>query len=269
MANERELRLQQRLALLLERRYARRFRVEIKRASLALINGYKQNGQLPQVSNEHQRNMKLIITELSERAITAFGTRALEASVPEYSDDGKSFTPTLGHSQLMETKSFADFLLRIAAEYVQSELTRETIAQVTTTTREQIVAQIAHGDKEGWGVAKIARAMTSVVPSISRSRAALIARTETHNASQTGSFQAAKQVGVPMWKQWIAISDGRTRDSHAEMSRDPIPMDEPFQVLRSDGGVDHMMHAGDRENGSAENTINCRCSIGFVRPPAQ
>jgi hypothetical protein len=268
MANERELRLQQRLAILLERRYARRFRVEIKRASLTLIYGYRQNGQLPQTSHEHQRNIELIIAELSERAINAFGARALEASVPEFSDDGKSFSPTLGHSQSMETKGFADFLLRIAAEYVQNELTRETITQITTTTREQIVSQIAHGEKEGWGIGKISSVMSRVVPSISRSRAALIARTETHNASQTGSFQAAKQVGVPMWKQWIAISDNRTRDSHADMSREPIPIDEPFRVPRSDGGVDLMMHAGDRSNGSAGNTINCRCSIGFVRPPA-
>jgi uncharacterized protein with gpF-like domain len=269
MANDRELRLQRRIALLLERRYARRFRLEIRRASMVLIGGYKENGQLPVASFVHERNMEMIIGELAERAVAAFGDRILNASIPVYTADRKSFSPSGGHKNTMETKSFADFLRRVAAEYVQNELTRETIRRITTTTREQIVAQIAHGDKEGWGVAKIARAMTRVVPSISRSRAALISRTETHNASSTGSFQAAKQVGIPLWKQWIAVSGDRTRDSHAEMSRDPIPMDEPFQVSRSDGGVDYMMHAGDRENGSAENTINCRCSIGYVRPPAQ
>ena len=256
MEANKELRLQQRLLLLLERRYTRQIRAEISRASVAMIAEFELTGAEPALPLDHERNMRAIFDELISASVQAFGIRVLEQG------DGKSMTP-------LERKGFADFLMRIAAEYILAEATRQVITKITTTTRSQIIEQVRSGYAEGWGISKIARAMSSAVPSISRSRASLIARTETHNAANTGAFQAASQSSLPFDKIWRSVSDDRTRDSHSDMNGIRVPMDQPFEVPRSDGGVDLMMHVGDRSGGSAGNTINCRCGIGFVRPLKQ
>ena len=268
MAADREIRLQQRILLLLERRYTRIIRAEIRRATLAMIAQYGQTRGDPQPDEMHEANMAAIMHDMALAAINAFGTRILDASQPFTFDDGKSFVTAFGKSDTFETKDFADFLVRIAAEYIAAEATRGTIRKITDTTRTQIIAQIALGNAEGWGVDKIARSMVSAIPSISRGRAALIARTETHNAANRGAFQSAQQVGIPLYKEWIRVDDDRIRSNHSKVTREAIPMDQPFRVPRSDGGEDLMMHAGDRDGGSAENTINCRCGVGYVRPPS-
>jgi uncharacterized protein with gpF-like domain len=94
-------------------------------------------------------------------------------------------------------------------------------------------------------------------------RALTIARTETGQAANTATFSAYKGSGVIDRKQWVATPDDKTRDSHRSMlSSDPINIDKPFDVDGED-----LMYPGD-PNGSAENTINCRCAvIGVVNDP--
>lgn len=86
---------------------------------------------------------------------------------------------------------------------------------------------------------------------IQKSRAGLIARTETHNATQYGTMQGYKQGGLTT-KIWVAVLDGATRDSHAAVDGEERPIDRPF----SNG----LMFPGD-PNATAEEVINCRCVI--------
>jgi len=86
---------------------------------------------------------------------------------------------------------------------------------------------------------------------IKKSRAGLIARTETHNATQYGTMQGYKQGGLTT-KIWVAVLDGATRDSHAAVDGEERPIDRPF----SNG----LMFPGD-PRGDAGEVINCRCVI--------
>jgi hypothetical protein len=95
---------------------------------------------------------------------------------------------------------------------------------------------------------------------IAVSRAARIARTETHAAYQAGSQAQAQELadtGVPMLKIWIAADDARTRDSHRNADGQTVPIDGHFTV-----GGQQLKHPGD-PSGSAGEVINCRCAMGY------
>ena len=97
---------------------------------------------------------------------------------------------------------------------------------------------------------------------IGRSRAALIARTETHNAASYANHayhsQVRNDLGLTMVKRWVSTGDTRTRPTHASANGQTVPMDEKFLV----GGVE-MEYAGDPAGG-ASNNVNCRCVIVYA-----
>lgn len=100
------------------------------------------------------------------------------------------------------------------------------------------------------------------------SRSELIARTEVLRAYSAGENEAVQEfaeeiapLGMELTKSWLPILDDRVREAHAEMAdEDPIPVSEPFTV---DGEL--LMYPRD-PNGSAGNTVNCRCSM-LTLPP--
>lgn len=94
--------------------------------------------------------------------------------------------------------------------------------------------------------------------SITEARAAMIARTEVHNATQYGTMEGYRQAGMSL-KIWVSVGDADTRGSdpmdeadHLSMDGEERPLDMPF----SNG----LMYPGD-PRGSAAETINCRCVI--------
>lgn len=95
------------------------------------------------------------------------------------------------------------------------------------------------------------RRIQALYGDIKKQRSALIARTEVHNATQYGTMQGYKQGGLTT-KIWVSVMDSATRDSHASVDGEERPIDVPF----SNG----LMFPGDPK-GSAEEVINCRCTI--------
>lgn len=79
-----------------------------------------------------------------------------------------------------------------------------------------------------------------------------IANTETTIAMNTASYQAGKNSGIVMEKEWLATDDDTTRESHLELNGERVAMDEAF----SNG----LMYPGD-SSGDASEVINCRCTL--------
>ena len=121
---------------------------------------------------------------------------------------------------------------------------------------------IEAGRAEGLTLPQIAKQVSIKFSAISRGRAALIARTETHNAAGYSNnayhVTAANSLGTKMLKQWVATNDGRTRDTHAFANGQTVDISEDFII----GGAP-MSYAGDSKGG-ARNVINCRCIIIYV-----
>jgi SPP1 gp7 family putative phage head morphogenesis protein len=124
------------------------------------------------------------------------------------------------------------------------------------------VEAIAEGEQGGIGVqatAKLIRDKTG--GAIARSRASIIARTETHQAAMYGSEKAADALDIPeMRKTWIAVEDERTRPEHAAANDQRVDMDDTFLV-----GGEALERPGDPD-GSPENVIGCRCVMAYVTP---
>ena len=113
---------------------------------------------------------------------------------------------------------------------------------------------------------QIDRAVTQMQARALRYRGENIARTESINALREGQAQAISQaIGTSeidprdATKMWDASLDSKTRESHARVNGDSVPIDQPFIV----GGY-QMMHPGDSSMGApASLVVNCRCSVRY------
>ena len=232
---------QERLLLILERKFQRVVAAEISKASKQMLARYAVTGSAPALPDDHMFRMKNVYFEMARISIKTFGGRIL--------DQGKA----IGYR--LEKKDFLEFFTRLAIEYVTNELIRRRIASVAESTRQQIVTLIIAGQKEGLGSDEIARSISKAIPSISRTRGALIARTETHGAANFGADQSARATSLKLEKEWVSTNDHRTRHDHRDADGLKADMDAAFTV-----GGEKLMYPGD-PNGSAGNIINCRCAV--------
>lgn len=88
-------------------------------------------------------------------------------------------------------------------------------------------------------------------------RADTIARTEMASAYSNGHYEANIALGEygPVYKEWIAVVDNRSRPSHAELDTIVLPYGEDYEV---DGEPMRGPHA---PGASPGNVINCRCEL--------
>lgn len=101
-----------------------------------------------------------------------------------------------------------------------------------------------------------------------KQRTETIARTESLRAVSVGQDQAIRQgqimgsVSGELLKRWLYRKDGRTRDAHISTGENNgwVPMDRPFTTP-----LGPLMFPRD-PNGSAANTINCRCRVQYSLP---
>lgn len=119
--------------------------------------------------------------------------------------------------------------------------------------RQHIQSAIAQGIIQGDSMDKIASRLQRVTE-MDRNAALRNARTATNGAENAGRQAIADQCvaqGVPMIKEWSAVKDGRTRDSHLLVDGEQREENEPF----SNG----LMKAGD-PHGNPSEVYNCRCA---------
>lgn len=133
---------------------------------------------------------------------------------------------------------------------------------IAETSKEEVARVIRQGVLAGLSVDKIAMAIRVFYTERKAARAMLIARTEVVAASNYGSWQGAKQTSVPMIRTWLATSDDRTREAHADADGQTTGMEGTFNV---DG--QSLSYPGDPV-GSADNVINCRCGVQYNVDPS-
>lgn len=136
------------------------------------------------------------------------------------------------------------------------------LAGISARLSKRISNLIEKGRADNLTLPEIAKLVSNTFLPISRSRAALIARTETHNAASFANHSYHKTVendlGIKMLKKWVATNDGRTRSAHAAANGQIVDMNEDFVI----GGMP-MEYAGDPKGGVA-NVVNCRCVIIYA-----
>ena len=116
---------------------------------------------------------------------------------------------------------------------------------------------ITKGYTDGHGINVVSNMLTKRFNELETWEAKRIARTEIHNSHNRGVMRIYNDLNVE-YTQWIAADDDRTRDSHAEINGEIIPMGGQY----SNG----LAYPGDT-SGPIEEWINCRCSNApFVIP---
>ena len=125
---------------------------------------------------------------------------------------------------------------------------------------EKMNAEVLQGILQGESMDKIADRLAQVIGMNLRSAvsAARTMVTSAENKGRQDGFERAAALGIILEREWIATSDGRTRDWHRELDGVTAAVDEPFE-----NAVGKIMYPGDPSADGA-NLWNCRCTIAAV-----
>lgn len=239
----RSRRAEQRLqSLLLDRlsmQFQRRIAREIARAMHQCAADPTNSVHLALVEGEHERRLFRLVSNLHMLSARGMLSHLLGVEKADMA------APALAN-RIMEL---------FAAEY-GSELITGIISRSTINGIKQIVG---NGIVEGLSEQEVARAIRSIAPSKSASRAQTIARTETHAAANWTAHETALATGIEMQREWVSAQNERTRASHAEADGQRRGMDEPFEV-----GDALLMYPGEYQGMYPHETINCRCAVVYI-----
>ena len=122
---------------------------------------------------------------------------------------------------------------------------------------EKMNAEVLQGILQGESMDKIADRLAQVI-GMNLNSAISAARTMVTSAENKGrqdGFERAAESGIILEREWIATSDGRTRDWHRELDGVTAAVDEPFE-----NAIGKIMYPGDPSANGA-NVWNCRCTI--------
>lgn len=126
--------------------------------------------------------------------------------------------------------------------------------QIQKWSKAKMTSAVAQGVLQGESIPKIASRLRSVTDMSYRAsiRNARTMLTASENLGRQASFERAQDMGIEMEKQWLAALDDRTRDSHALMDGERVPLDENFS-----NGLEYPADP----SGEPEEVYNCRCTM--------
>jgi SPP1 gp7 family putative phage head morphogenesis protein len=143
-----------------------------------------------------------------------------------------------------------------AQEFIAAQAaTRSSL--IGATTRKRLGAALAAEMAAGPTQQSLIDVVQAIVVDAGKARADAIARTETTRSAGFAVQEAMQQAGLTE-KEWLAVQDDRTRDTHAEMDGQRVPVSEAFQNP-SGAAADFP-----GEFGIPEEDINCRCVVVAV-----
>ena len=118
---------------------------------------------------------------------------------------------------------------------------------------EKMNAEVLQGILQGEPIEKIADRLAQVIGMNLRSAvsAARTMVTSAENKGRQDGFERAAAMGIILEREWIATSDGRTRDWHRELDGVTVGVDEPFE-----NAIGKIMYPGDPSADGA-NVWNC------------
>lgn len=132
----------------------------------------------------------------------------------------------------------------------------ESLGVDVTKLKKTISAEITRGIAAGYSYGEMAQGI-ALMTKAPLFRARTIVRTEAGRVQEQANFDAAnkaKAAGADVVKQWSAVLDGKTRDTHRELDHQIREMDKPFEI----GGKKAMYP---HDFGDPAEDCNCRCTL--------
>ena len=137
------------------------------------------------------------------------------------------------------------------------------IRSVDNNTKEILKSEISGLREEISDVDELKTELKKNYALLSASRAIRVGRTEVARVANFASLEAAIASGLPLQKMWVSMGDMRLRATpewnHVEPDGQVRDLRQRFLV-----SGEQLLFPVDPA-GSASNTINCRCVMGFVR----
>lgn len=126
--------------------------------------------------------------------------------------------------------------------------------QIQRWSKAKMNSAVAQGVLQGESIPEIAGRLRNVTDMSYRAsiRNARTMLTSSENLGRQASFERAQDMGIEMEKQWLATLDDITRDSHALMDGERVPLDENFS-----NGLEYPADP----SGEPEEIYNCRCTM--------
>lgn len=143
---------------------------------------------------------------------------------------------------------------------------------ILKTTGQQFSDALLSGQRRGLLLEESVAQYVNSIPNVATHRAQTIAQTELHTVSQFVSQKIAELFPNVLTKEWVSIIDDRTRThlkgdfDHLIMNGQTVAVDSPFRVPHRNGSFEELRFPGD-PNGTAGNTINCRCIQTYMEEP--
>jgi hypothetical protein len=132
----------------------------------------------------------------------------------------------------------------------------ESLGVDVTKLKKTISAEITRGIAAGYSYGEMAQGIR-LLTKAPLSRARTIVRTEAGRVQEQANFDAAqkaKSAGADVVKQWSAVLDGKTRDTHRELDHQIREMDKPFETHGKKAMYPH-------DFGDPAEDCNCRCTL--------
>lgn len=138
-----------------------------------------------------------------------------------------------------------------ALKKLGKEVIAEKVTNITEKTKETINKIIVNGQTNGVNVKDIAKEITQKVKGMEKTRAMVIARTETATTSTTTYYEGLVKAGLE--KTWWHVGGGKTdRPSHLACDKETIGAEETFSC--------GLKYPHDPEAPAGE-IINCHCEL--------
>jgi len=164
------------------------------------------------------------------------------------------------------TEAMAELSLRLrfdvfdpsVIKFLEARAQRFAVS-VNDTTWELLKKSLANGIEAGESIPELADRVLKEMGDRIRSSPETIARTEVIGASNGGTMLSWDQTDVVKGKTWLsALDPPRVRPAHEQAHGQTVALDEDFEV-----GGESLPYPG-ADEGSAENVINCRCTMTAV-----
>lgn len=123
--------------------------------------------------------------------------------------------------------------------------------------KRRVKSVITQAVLQGESIPKIVKRLEAVTGGDHKAavRNARTMMTGVENAGRIDAMDRAKQMGIPIQKQWLATLDNRTRHWHRELDGVTVDIDKPFE-----NAIGKIMFPADPDADSA-NVYNCRCTL--------
>jgi hypothetical protein len=138
------------------------------------------------------------------------------------------------------------------------------VKDITETTKRLVKQAFIDSANEKETIKQLAKRIEKyTVGNIGKSRAMLIARTETLMASAISKELQADAMPYVLDAVWVVDNPKEHRSWHLSLNMKKVPKGDKFKVV-SPNGVTYMKYAGDSAGG-AINVCNCKCTH-FYKP---